>query len=487
MVSYDRPWWAGISFTLSILEVNTGLICACVITTSPLLTGKAARRKKASTRGDTNPSTGWSDVTTSARTRNASVPYMTAPRVEKGGDDNSSSEEALFKSDTPPPAMGYNAAPRAVNQQFAVLDYNDMPRFTTEGDEDYNGNNQHRLATESPATATTRKTSAPYSIAEGLAFTVPQVVHHQVPASQPAVHVRPPNVGAQSSTAVPGYEPSVVPMSQSDRTLFTPSPISSQAKSGQYARKYSTQRQQQAMANAPVTCPEQPYQRPYSPRRVSLNVKTVGKMPQYQRGSIYAPSVATPDEGPSPIHPFSPDAVWGGAQAQVPQQAVQPTYQVQQASGFATQHQPQQSIPQTGTVAPMFAQYEQRTALAPSWTNTAVHQTTSNYPATSPYSATAPTGPTFPVSAISPGGNTFQMQIPTAQKAQQIQLNPRRASQTLEQRREARRQASLSQAPQPPQQPRQARTRRAAAVDEDFAPCDLSGLQALAGRDYPRY
>ncbi|KAI1341425.1 hypothetical protein F5Y15DRAFT_356208 [Xylariaceae sp. FL0016] len=37
MLSYDRPWWAGISFTFSILEVNTGLICACVATFSPLL------------------------------------------------------------------------------------------------------------------------------------------------------------------------------------------------------------------------------------------------------------------------------------------------------------------------------------------------------------------------------------------------------------------------------------------------------------------
>ncbi|OTB06761.1 hypothetical protein M426DRAFT_98130 [Hypoxylon sp. CI-4A] len=32
----DRPWWAGISFTLSILEIHTGLICACVATLSPL-------------------------------------------------------------------------------------------------------------------------------------------------------------------------------------------------------------------------------------------------------------------------------------------------------------------------------------------------------------------------------------------------------------------------------------------------------------------
>ncbi|KAI1376725.1 hypothetical protein F4677DRAFT_417752 [Hypoxylon crocopeplum] len=32
----DRPWWAGVSFTLSIFEIHTGLICACVATLSPL-------------------------------------------------------------------------------------------------------------------------------------------------------------------------------------------------------------------------------------------------------------------------------------------------------------------------------------------------------------------------------------------------------------------------------------------------------------------
>lgn len=32
----DRTWWAGVSFTLSIIEINTGLICACVATLGPL-------------------------------------------------------------------------------------------------------------------------------------------------------------------------------------------------------------------------------------------------------------------------------------------------------------------------------------------------------------------------------------------------------------------------------------------------------------------
>ncbi|KAI0180065.1 hypothetical protein GGR52DRAFT_225644 [Hypoxylon sp. FL1284] len=32
----DRTWWAGVSFTLSILEINAGLICACAATLGPL-------------------------------------------------------------------------------------------------------------------------------------------------------------------------------------------------------------------------------------------------------------------------------------------------------------------------------------------------------------------------------------------------------------------------------------------------------------------
>lgn len=37
MVSYDRPWWAGLSFLFSILEVHTGIICCCVATSGPLM------------------------------------------------------------------------------------------------------------------------------------------------------------------------------------------------------------------------------------------------------------------------------------------------------------------------------------------------------------------------------------------------------------------------------------------------------------------
>ncbi|KAI0505975.1 hypothetical protein F5B22DRAFT_625656 [Xylaria bambusicola] len=42
--TYDRPWWAGISFAFSILELNTGLICACVPTFTPLLSIFTASR-----------------------------------------------------------------------------------------------------------------------------------------------------------------------------------------------------------------------------------------------------------------------------------------------------------------------------------------------------------------------------------------------------------------------------------------------------------
>ncbi|KAI1758790.1 hypothetical protein GGR53DRAFT_515863 [Hypoxylon sp. FL1150] len=41
----DRPWWAGVSFMLSILEINTGLICACVATLGPLWKSTYARIK----------------------------------------------------------------------------------------------------------------------------------------------------------------------------------------------------------------------------------------------------------------------------------------------------------------------------------------------------------------------------------------------------------------------------------------------------------
>jgi hypothetical protein len=37
MVSHDRTWYAGIGFMLSVLEVNTGLICSCTPALKPLI------------------------------------------------------------------------------------------------------------------------------------------------------------------------------------------------------------------------------------------------------------------------------------------------------------------------------------------------------------------------------------------------------------------------------------------------------------------
>ncbi|KAI0475047.1 hypothetical protein GGR56DRAFT_644348 [Xylariaceae sp. FL0804] len=36
LFTYDRPWWAGLAFALSVLEVHTGLVCACIATLGPL-------------------------------------------------------------------------------------------------------------------------------------------------------------------------------------------------------------------------------------------------------------------------------------------------------------------------------------------------------------------------------------------------------------------------------------------------------------------
>jgi hypothetical protein len=57
MVSYDRTWLAGIGFTFSILEVNTGLICACVPTLKPLL--RTAQRSASEYYGSRKGSFAW--------------------------------------------------------------------------------------------------------------------------------------------------------------------------------------------------------------------------------------------------------------------------------------------------------------------------------------------------------------------------------------------------------------------------------------------
>ncbi|KAI1389496.1 uncharacterized protein F4822DRAFT_427845 [Hypoxylon trugodes] len=62
MLIYDRPWWAGISFTFSILEVNTGLICACAATFSPLFNVFSSRLKTWTSRATSS----WSNTTRKA-------------------------------------------------------------------------------------------------------------------------------------------------------------------------------------------------------------------------------------------------------------------------------------------------------------------------------------------------------------------------------------------------------------------------------------
>ncbi|OTB09203.1 hypothetical protein M426DRAFT_316491 [Hypoxylon sp. CI-4A] len=75
MLSYDRPWWAGISFTFSILEVNTGLICACAATFSPLFNVFSMRVRNWTTRASR---------TFTHSSRKASVSWRHSQQ-EKGG------------------------------------------------------------------------------------------------------------------------------------------------------------------------------------------------------------------------------------------------------------------------------------------------------------------------------------------------------------------------------------------------------------------
>ncbi|KAI1260904.1 hypothetical protein F5Y18DRAFT_440914 [Xylariaceae sp. FL1019] len=44
--TYDKTWWAGIGFAFSIIEMNSGLMCACVPTFSPLLTAFSSFRSE---------------------------------------------------------------------------------------------------------------------------------------------------------------------------------------------------------------------------------------------------------------------------------------------------------------------------------------------------------------------------------------------------------------------------------------------------------
>ncbi|KAI1207229.1 uncharacterized protein F4807DRAFT_191686 [Annulohypoxylon truncatum] len=88
---YDRPWWAGISFAFSIIEVNTGLICACAATFSPLFNVFTTRVRNWTNRA----SISWHN-----HSRKASVSWRNS-RNEK---DNPSWRAITIPDDSEPPA-----------------------------------------------------------------------------------------------------------------------------------------------------------------------------------------------------------------------------------------------------------------------------------------------------------------------------------------------------------------------------------------------
>ena len=123
MLSYDRPWWAGISFTFSILEPNLCLITGCIVTFSPLLSMRPRKESKASD---------WTyDVNSPTSRRKSSA----VGQAEK-------SYEGQIHDEVPPPQLGYNAAPEngIARQNSVLLSLStDVPRFTadpTAGSED---------------------------------------------------------------------------------------------------------------------------------------------------------------------------------------------------------------------------------------------------------------------------------------------------------------------------------------------------------------
>ncbi|KAI6092132.1 hypothetical protein F4821DRAFT_224973, partial [Hypoxylon rubiginosum] len=92
MLIYDRPWWAGISFTFSILEVNTGLICACAATFSPLFNVFSNRVKTWTSRA----SMSWHNST-----RKASVSWRSTRDEKEPG----TSWRHMSLPGAPPPPM----------------------------------------------------------------------------------------------------------------------------------------------------------------------------------------------------------------------------------------------------------------------------------------------------------------------------------------------------------------------------------------------
>ncbi|KAI1501456.1 hypothetical protein F5X99DRAFT_200173 [Biscogniauxia marginata] len=101
MLTYDRPWWAGISFTFSILEVNTGLICACAATLSPLWQLCTTRVRGWTTRASISWHASRSEKDKSSWPRSrASVPYNLAARSNDSLESHGSNAERIVHSDS---------------------------------------------------------------------------------------------------------------------------------------------------------------------------------------------------------------------------------------------------------------------------------------------------------------------------------------------------------------------------------------------------
>ncbi len=97
MLNYDRPWWAGISFTLSILEINTGLICACAATLGPLWKMLFTKVRGWSSRHDTSMSS-WPHSFDKHRRSGASSKSNKADRsqLQRHGVEAVNGNEALM-------------------------------------------------------------------------------------------------------------------------------------------------------------------------------------------------------------------------------------------------------------------------------------------------------------------------------------------------------------------------------------------------------
>ena len=102
----DRTWWAGVSFTLSILEINTGLICACVATLGPLWKLAYAQVKD------------WTGWTVHSSSKEATWPSF----VRKPNPYSQSSEETRRPSGPYPNTIGGHKLP--AGRESRVLAYN---------------------------------------------------------------------------------------------------------------------------------------------------------------------------------------------------------------------------------------------------------------------------------------------------------------------------------------------------------------------------